>query len=143
MCRPARLKRTPRRRTTKIPAGGTCLEQETRRTIRLSRIVCSLFFITKDLKVRKVRRAFQVFVRGHFERSAWRIFSKFLRREIMPKTPRKLTIVRMSARACIVGLLLNSFAIANSEVVWNIADEGQHGGTGRPGPSIWHAWICR
>src|SRR6266496_1650767 len=35
----------------------------------------------------------------------------------MPKTPRKLTIVRISARACIVGLLLNSFAIAGGSSV--------------------------
>src|SRR6266699_5285282 len=35
----------------------------------------------------------------------------------MPKTPRNLAIVRMSARACIVGLLLNSFAIAGGSSV--------------------------
>jgi len=35
----------------------------------------------------------------------------------MPKTPRNLAIVRMSARACIVGLLLNSFAIVGGSSV--------------------------
>jgi type IV pilus assembly protein PilQ len=53
----------------------------------------------------------------------------------MPKTPRKLTIVRMSARACIVGLLLNSFAIAGGSSVRATRTENARATLTVPAPS--------
>src|SRR6266567_2595191 len=117
MRRPARLRRTLRRRTNRIPARETSLERKMRANNSAAKDRLFAVFENQRLEGPQVRRAFQVLVRGHFERSAWRILSKFLRREQMPKTPRNLAIVRMSARACIVGLLLNSFAIAGGSSV--------------------------
>ena len=56
----------------------------------------------------------------------------------MPKTPRKLTAVRTCARACIAGLLLNSFIIAggsNARRMTNVATTSPAATGQSPSPS--------